>query len=85
MSPDVVGSTDPISMPRSLRRRPPCDFAVVARIQPDAPVVPLVIPAVPRLGYDQPDSVQDIRRVGPQPRAPSGIANAERLIGNIRV
>src|SRR5688572_12291574 len=69
-----------------VRRRRRGDLAVVTGIDPVAAVVPLVVPAVRRLGYDQPDSVvQEIRRVHPEPRAPSGMANAERMIGNVSV
>jgi hypothetical protein len=86
MSPSVVGSVERIAEPGSVRRRPPGDFTVVTRIDSVAAVVPLVVPAIPRLGYHQAESVvQDIGRVDPEPSAPSGVANAERVIGNVTV
>ena len=86
MSLEVVGLIEPIVEPVSIRRRRPGDFAVIAGIDSATAVMPLVVPAVPRLGYDQPESVvQDIRSVGPKPGAPSGIANAKRVIGDVSV
>ena len=77
---------DPIVEPGGIRRRRPGGFAVVAGINAVAAVMPFVVPAVPGLGYDQPESVvKDIRCVGPKPRAPSGVANAKRVIGNVSV
>jgi hypothetical protein len=86
MSPEVVGLIEPIVEPLSIRRRRPGGFAVIAGIESVTAVMPLVVPAVPGLGHDQPESVvQDIRGVGPKPCAPSGIANAKRVIGNVSV
>jgi len=80
MSLDVGGSI----RPRSVGRRRPGDFAVVAAIDSVAAVVPSVIPAVSGLGYDEAQSVvQEIRRVNSQPSAPSGIAEAQRVVGNV--
>jgi hypothetical protein len=48
--------------------------------------MPLVVPAVSRLGNDEPESVvQDTRCVDPEPCAPPGITNAEWVIGNVTV
>jgi hypothetical protein len=45
-----------------------------------------MVPAVTGFGYDQPEPVvEEIRRVRPKPRPPSGIANAKRVIADVSV
>src|SRR5881397_3728202 len=86
MSPDVVRYIGGIAEPRSIRRRRPSDLALVAGVDTVALVVPLVGPAVPRLGHDQPKPVvQDVRRMDPEPSTPAGMAQAERQIGRITI
>ena len=86
MSPEVVGSIEPIVEPVSIRRRRPGDFTVITGIDSASGVMPLVVPAVPGLGHDQSESVvQDIRGAGPKPCAPSGISNTKRVIGNVSI
>ncbi len=82
----LAGAIDRNVTLRSVRRRRPSDVAVVAAINPGSVVVPLVVPAVQSPGNDQTDAVvQDIRRANPEPGAPSRVAEAERVIGDITV
>jgi hypothetical protein len=84
MSPGVVYSMETIAEPRSIRRRRPGDLAVVAGVDPIAPVMPVMVPAVSGLRHDESESVvQEIRSVDPEPSTPSGIANAEWEIGAV--
>src|SRR3970040_194236 len=78
LSPGIV------RVPRSIGRRRPRYIAVIASVDAVTTVVPVVVAAVPRPRHNEPEAVvQDVRRVGTEPRPPPRLAGRQWRIPDI--